>query len=101
MITCPYCGANRRKGNGCRKCGRVDLEVLRSIQISPAANPTSRNNIPPRVPNNSFERGNRLDERGLPYLDPGGSPLKMKESFDRNKYNGGTETIRVNTGDGS
>ncbi len=97
MITCPHCGANRRKGNSCRICGRVDLDTLRSIQIPPSINPASRNNIPPRTPNNSFEKGNRLDERGLPFLDQGGSPLKMKESFDRQNY-AGRESIRISTG---
>ena len=100
MITCPHCGADRRKGNYCRKCGRVDMETLRSIQISPAVNPTSRNNVPPRTPNNSFEKGNRLDERGLPFLDKSGSPLKMKESFDRQDY-AGRESIKVSTGGNS
>ncbi len=100
MINCPSCGANRRKGNSCRKCGRVDLEVLRSIQLPPSINPTSRNNIPPRTPNNSYEKGNRMDERGLPFLDATGSPLKMKESFDRHNY-AGNESIRISTGGNS
>jgi len=41
-----------------------------------------------------------MDERGLPFLDATGSPLKMKESFDRHNY-AGNESIRISTGGNS
>jgi hypothetical protein len=44
------------------------------------------NNIPPRTPNNSFERGVRKDERGVPYLDKDASPIHLKESFNPRAY---------------
>jgi len=101
MRTCQHCGHQRRKPtNTCTRCGRFDREVLESIQISPSATPTSRNSIPPRTPNNSFEKGTRHDERGLAYLDHNGQPLKMKEPFDKRKY-GGRESIQVNSGGNS
>lgn len=86
------------RSNICPHCGRVNLEALRSVQVSPSATPSRRNAIPPRRPNNSFEKGNRLDERGLPYLDRSGSPLKMKEKFDRRDY--GAEKITIHGGNG-
>lgn len=101
MIECPYCGHNRQGRNSCPKCGRIDREVYDSIQISPQVKGISRNHLPPRTPNNSFEKGNRLDERGLAYLDHAGSPLKMKETFDETKYNGGKEVIKISTGGNS
>lgn len=65
----------------CRHCGRMisdgsELLVVSSKQVS----------APPRRPNNSFEKGYRVDERGLPYLDRNGNPVRMKESFDPRKY---------------
>ena len=72
------------------------LEKMKSIQVSPSAMPSRRNDKPPRRPNNSFEKGNRLDDRGLPYLDKDAMPLKMKEDFRPEKY-GGREKITVNT----
>lgn len=42
---------------------------IRGVQFSPACTPTRRNTIPPRTPNNSWERGVPTDNRGMPYLD--------------------------------
>lgn len=40
----------------------------------------------PRQPNNSFEKGKRLDERGIPFLNREGKPLHMKDSFRKSDY---------------
>jgi len=98
MIECPHCGAKRRAGNSCRQCGRVDLETLQSIRVSYDVNPRRMNNVPPRQPNNSFERGVRTDERGIAYLDKNGQPLRMKESFNPKAYGRSDKTIKVSTG---
>lgn len=65
----------------CKHCGRIvkdelELYVLGSLRLR----------VAPARPNNSFERGVRRDERGLPYLDANGRPLRMKEPFDPRKY---------------
>lgn len=95
MITCPHCSRKRRKGNSCKGCGRVDLDTLRSIMVSYQVNPSRMNNVAPSTPNNSFEKGIRKDERGLPYLDTNGVPLRMKESFNKRHYSG--NSIKVST----
>jgi hypothetical protein len=74
------------------------MEAVRSIRISPSATPNRRNDIPPRTPNNSFEKGNRTDERGISYLDKDGKPLKMKESFRKKDYEPSRESIKVTGG---
>lgn len=99
MIRCPHCGAERQGRNSCPKCGRVDLEALRSVHISYAVNPSRMNSIPPSQPSNSFERGVRKDRRGLPYLDKDGQPLRMKESFNPKDY--GDTAVKVSTGGNS
>lgn len=87
------------KGWLCVRCGEaIDLghnDDLASVQIAPSAMPSRLNGIPPRRPNNSFEKGNRLDDRGVPYLDKHGSPLKMKDPFRPSDY--GRERITINT----
>ncbi len=85
-MTCFHCGHNRETGNYCPQCGRVDLDALRSVQVSPSATPSRKNSVPPSRPNNSFERGVRKDDRGIPYLDSNGKPLRLKEKFDRKLY---------------
>jgi hypothetical protein len=85
----------------CSGCGdilpsRLILnEDLASVQIAPSAMPSRLNGIPPRRPNNSFEKGIRRDDRGVPFLDKQGSPLKMKETFRPSDY--GRERITINT----
>lgn len=87
MTICSHCGEERRqRRNSCEHCGRVDLEALRSIRISYEVNPSRMNNVPPRTPNNSFEKGIRKDERGVPYLRSNGTPLKLGESFNSRHY---------------
>ena len=68
----------------CGNCGR-ELDVSDFIVISqgPA----------PRQPNSSFERGIRRDDRGIPYLDREGNPLRMGEPFDPRKYGEGSIVI--------
>lgn len=86
MKVCHNCGRKRRFGNSCRGCGHIDREVIESVQISPSATPSRKNAIPPRTPNNSFEKGVRKDERGVPYLDTDMSPVHFKESFNKRAY---------------
>jgi len=90
MIVCPHCHKSRTSGNSCRVdrggCGRIDREAIESIQISPSATPSRRNSIPPRTPNNSFEKGVRRDERGVPLLDKDASPLHLGEGFNKRSY---------------
>ena len=77
------------------------METIRSINISPSATPNRRNNIPPRTPNNSFEKGVRKDERGLPYLNAEGKAVRMKESFNKKAYEPGRESIKISAGGNS
>lgn len=97
MIVCPYCGYERQGRNSCPSCGRVDLDALKSINVSYEVNPRRMNDVPPSRPNNSFERGIRRDSRGVPYLDKNGSPLRMKESFKPADY--GENPVKISTGD--
>jgi hypothetical protein len=46
----------------------------------------ARPNGPPSGSKNSWERGIRSDERGVPYLDKAGSPLSMGEPFNPREY---------------
>ncbi len=55
---------------------------LRSIQFTPSCTPTRRNTIPPRTPQNSWERGVATDDRGMPLLDKNLSPIGLKEAAD-------------------
>lgn len=98
MIECPYCGEKRLRGNSCRNCGRIDLDTLRSINISYKVNPSRMNSVPPRSSNNSFERGIRKDKRGLSYLDKNGRPLRMGELFNPRDY--GDTTVKISTAKG-
>lgn len=85
-MECPHFTTKINQSN-CVKCGRITMEEkLASIQISPSATPSRKNNLPPRRPNNSFEKGNRTDERGIAYLNEHGSPMKMGEYFDPRKW---------------
>lgn len=96
-MICPQCETEFQK-TFCPNCGLANQEVLGSIQIAPSAMPSRKNAIPPRRSNNSFERGNRLDERGLPLLKPNGKPMKMKDRYDPKKYGREKVTIPSNGG---
>lgn len=56
---------------------------LRSIQWSPSATPSRRNNIPPRPPQNNWEKGIAKDNRGMPLLDKNLQPIGLQELADR------------------
>jgi hypothetical protein len=100
MIDCPhtsqYLSAKGWLCDGCEDLipseGNQDLA---SVMIAPSAMPSRLNGIPPRRPNNSFEKGIRRDDRGVPFLDTKGSPLRMKETFRPSDY--GRERITINT----
>ena len=74
----------------CSGCGKVldadDMVSISAKRTSKQGIPSQWNGVAPRRGNNSFEKGNRFDERGLPYLDAGGKPLKIKEPFDKRDY---------------
>lgn len=54
---------------------------LRSLQVSPAATPTKTRQIAPIGSKNlnSWERGVKCDERGVPYLRSNGDQISVKE----------------------
>ena len=56
---------------------------IRTIQWSPAATPSRRNTIPPRTPNNSWEKGTATDDRGMPLLDGNLNPIGLKERANK------------------
>lgn len=72
--------------DGCVQCHH------QSIQLSPAATPTSRNSIAPAKPRNSWEKGQALDRRGIPYVNKDGTPIGVKDfANNRSRYE---ETLR-------
>lgn len=68
MTTTTHDGSHGPECFGCK---------IRSIQISPSATPSRRNNIPPAQGNNSWEKGILRDERGLP-IRRGGKVIPLK-----------------------
>tara|TARA_B100000214_G_scaffold341582_1_gene288770 strand:- start:730 stop:948 length:219 start_codon:yes stop_codon:yes gene_type:complete len=70
----------------------IDTVVL---NIAPSATPSIKNSIPPRGSNNSWEKGTRTDDRGVPYLDKNLDPVKMGEKFNKNDYE--PKPIKVTT----
>lgn len=60
-------------GPGCFGC-----KVL-SVQVSPSAMPSRRNNIPPARPLNSWERGVLRDDRGIPVRRASGDVIPVHE----------------------
>jgi hypothetical protein len=56
---------------------------IRSIQWSPSATPSRRNNIEPRRPNNSWEKGIATDNRGMPLLNPDGTHIGLQRLADK------------------
>lgn len=57
---------------------------IRTVQLSPAATPSRRNNIPPsrQGEGNSWEKGIATDERGMPLIGKNGY-IGLKEMQDR------------------
>ncbi len=68
-------------GECCTSCGRVidDHELVIVTNAPP----------PPHRHENPWGRGIRKDERGLPYLDTNGKPLKLGEPFNPSEYGKG------------
>lgn len=52
---------------------------IATVSISPKAMPSRRNNIAPRRPNNSWERGIHRHNDGVPILDDVGKPIGLKQ----------------------
>jgi len=74
-------------GECCRDCGRV-IEGRELVVVTTAP-------PPPRRHENRWGRGIRKDERGLPYLDSNGLPLRLGEPFNPDTY--GKRPAVVNT----
>lgn len=69
-----------------------------TLQISPSAMPTRRNNIAPRPPqHNSYERGILKDSRGVPILKDGGV-IPLKE-YTKDRHRIDEQIRRVKAGD--
>lgn len=65
---------------GCYRC------KLASIQISPSATPSRRNNTPPRRPDNPYEKGVHRHPNGAPVRKDGkviGLAQKSSSEVDR------------------
>jgi len=69
----------------CVTCGRIiEGHELTIVTTAPP---------PPRRHENPWARGIRKDERGLPYLDANGQPLKLGEPFNPRTYGKLTVTV--------
>lgn len=66
---------------GCSEDGKslCFKHKLRTIQWSPSATPSRRSPVPPRTPDNSWERGVVKDKRGMPLLDKNLEPIGQAE----------------------
>jgi len=64
--------------DGCGICRLSQGE----IQLSPKATPSKRSPVPPRKPNNSWEKGLARNERGMPLMMDG-RPIGVKEYAER------------------
>ncbi len=73
-------------GECCFNCGRVIPED-ELVLVTAAGQPPTRYENP-------YGRGIRKDERGLPYLDENGQPLRLGEPFDPRNYGKRTITIK-------
>ncbi len=65
-------------GECCATCGRI-IEEHELVLVTSAPPPPHRHENP-------FGRGIRRDERGIPYLDVNGAPLRLGEPFDPRNY---------------
>ena len=79
----------------CADCGLSSAKrILQSPALTADATPNrTRNKIPPRRPNNSWERGkageHRADGSFVPYVNSDGDHIPVKEFADnRSKYEG-------------
>jgi len=83
--TCQFCGEFQdHTRNFCTKCSSVVDTIV--MNIAPSAMPSTKNHVPPRKPNNSWEKGIRKDNRGVPYLDKTGQEVRMGEKFNKYDY---------------
>lgn len=75
----------------CPDCGRAQLDVLRSLNVSPSATPTRTRRVmsdssdAAKRNSNAWERGIAVDRRGMPFLDEHLEPVSIKE-FTENRY---------------
>ena len=79
----------------CSECGKESARrILQSPALTADATPNrGRNKIPPRRPNNNWERGkageHRADGSFVPYVKADGDNIPIKEFADnRSKYEG-------------
>ena len=79
----------------CPQCGKESAKrILQSPALTADATPNrGRNKIPPRRPNNNWERGkageHRADGSFVPYVKSDGDHIPIKEFADyRSKYEG-------------
>lgn len=81
----------------CSGCGKhLTLDDLKTVSAKPVSKqgiPSQWNNVAPHRPNNSWERGVRTDERGVPRLDKAGMPVHMGSEFNKRDYE--SNTIRI------
>ena len=79
--------------SGCKKVLTPDeMMTVSAKPVSKQGIPSQWNNVAPRRPNNSWERGVRRDERGVPFLDKAGNPVRVSAPFDKRDYD---DTIRI------
>lgn len=68
---------------------------VHSIQVSPSAMPSRRNNIAPARPMNSWERGVLKDERGLPVRRASGDVIGLHEyASDRHRIDADLKAVK-------
>lgn len=75
--------ADECKDGDCSTGSMCFKHKIRTIQWSPSCTPSRRNTIPPKAPNNAWERGIAKDERGMPLLDSNCEPIGLKEMANK------------------
>lgn len=55
---------------------------LRSVQFTPSSMPSRINAVPPKTPQNNWERGVAESRPGMPLLDANCEPVGLKELAD-------------------
>ncbi len=77
-------------------CGGPCRRVIAPAQWSPRATPSSFNSIPPRTPDNAWERGELVDHRNMPLIDGNLNPIPVKDlANDRHKIEDGLRRLRT------